>query len=247
MAKTTQTIIVIALLAQSLAAEPRVLKREYIAAPPNAYEKPDDENARVIRRIYRKIDQNDSGAIAPKGGGFFAGASFDYFSRDRKIEVKTNNGGDIVKIGSRYARANGATYSTDERQNEGAANAEIGFLGGETLYYGAKLGLLDDFAEFSVFGGASFKDASFAECVPFLQTAFGVGYEDFEGGIAPDNLSLSVGAGLERAVISDRLSLRLAVFYRYRVWHKLEKRYGDEYWKDGETGASLGFRYIFYQ
>ncbi|MDR1450861.1 MAG: hypothetical protein LBI57_00790 [Helicobacteraceae bacterium] len=245
-----RALLFISLLAPAIASDaPRVLKRTYISAePPSASDKPADENFRVIRRVYRRIDQNESVTIAPKNDYFFfAGASVDYFSRNRKIEIKTKNNGDVVKVGSRYVRADGSNYSMDKRSDDGAANAEFGFLSAETIYYGAKLGLLDDFAELSAFAGVPFESAAIADFVPFAQISIGAGYDDFDDGIKPDNLSLSAGAGAERALIGDRLHLRVLVFYRYRFWRTLEKHYGDEYWRDGETGASVGLRYKFYR
>ncbi|MDR2033266.1 MAG: hypothetical protein LBP89_01355 [Helicobacteraceae bacterium] len=240
-----RAVLLVSLLFEALVAnEGRIIRREYQSAtPPSASQKPSDPNALVIRRVYRRIDQN---AIdGEKSFNLFAGASFDVFRRDRKIEIKTKNNGDLIKVGSRYETANGDSHSFSEKSDETAPNIEIGLLGGGDIYYGGRLGMIDDFAELSAFAGVRFQNASIASFTPYLQAAAGAGYEDFKDGIAPDNLSLSIGAGVERTLIGESLSVSLCVFYRHRFWQRLEKRYGDEYWRDGETGASVGVRYAF--
>ncbi|MDR2151908.1 MAG: hypothetical protein LBO72_03720 [Helicobacteraceae bacterium] len=242
-----KTLLLISFLATTLLADaPRVLKREFLSdQPPLASDKPDDENARVIRRVYRKIEQPETAIAKQSGFGVFIGGGADFVYRKREIEIKTKNNGDVIKVGKRLESANGANYTINDDSDEIAPSVEIGFLGGERFYYGAKLDLLEDFFEVSAFGGAKFEQASIASFVPFLQAAIGAGYEDFHSGVEPNNLSLSARIGCERSFLSENLTLNLSVFYRYRFWQKLEKHYGDEYWRDREIGGGIGARYAF--
>ncbi|MDR0664689.1 MAG: hypothetical protein LBF86_04110 [Helicobacteraceae bacterium] len=241
-----RALLFISLFTQTLllADAPRVIKREYVSdRPPTLGDKPTDENLRVIRRVYSKIDQNQTKAESRYG--IFVGVGADFVYRKRDVEIKTKNNGDIVKVGSRFETANGATYKTDEDSDELAYNIELGFFGGKELYYGAKLGILEDFVEISAFGGVRFKETAIASFVPYAQAAIGAGYEDFQSGAEPNNLSVLVSAGVERSIISDNLFVSASIFCRYRLWQKLEKHYGDEYWKDREIGGGIGARYAF--
>jgi hypothetical protein len=237
-------IFIIFISLQALFAAP---PRSYLTSEPPAIDvKPADSATRVVRRVYTRIDLNDSAAPEAKSArGAFAGLSVDLFRRDRKIEIKSKNNGDTIKVGSRYETANGATYKMSEEESQAAPNIEFGFLGGENFYYGAKIGLLDDFAEIAAFAGVKFNDAKIGGFSPFLQGAIGAGYVDLDDSLAPDNFSVTIGAGAQRPIVNDNLSVYLGVFYRYRFWRTLEKRYGDEYWRDNETGASVGVRYVF--
>lgn len=274
MRRTGLILLLTALTALSVsAAEPegqRVIKRQVYTQPPVGV---DEGKVRVIRRIYRKVDESAQPepqpkeetqaidpakaweppaqtpkAVAPveetKKYRYFVGAGFGFVQRERSIVIDSKNNGDTLDLGGRQVTADGTSYSVTQDESESAPELEMGFYGGTWDYFGGKMTLYQDFAELSAFAGMRFHRVKMGSFTPYLQGMAGIGYDGVDGAL-PDNLTLGLAAGVEKALSGDYLTLNLALSYQHRFWQKLEMEYGDEYWRDSEVGIRGGVRYAF--
>lgn len=259
-------LLTLALALPVFAAEPagqRVIKREVYTQPPPGVEQ---GQMRVIRRTYRTVDPKEAEAAKETGAAqtlplqapaapaaaaqtqsgyrYFVGAGLGFIQRERTVVLDSKNSGDTLNLGGRQVVADGTSYSLTQDKSETTPELEVGFYGGDWDYLGGKMTLYGDFVELSAFAGMRFHRVKVMGSTPYLQGMAGIGYDGISG-ILPDNLTLGLAAGIERALSGDYLTLNAALSYQHRFWQKLEMSYGDEYWRDSEVGLRLGVRYAF--
>lgn len=230
-------------------------------------EPPTEGPYRVIRRIYRPVKPEEARSEPPAKAlpsatssqeatkkpepeakeprrRYFVGAGFGYVMRERSVVVDTHNNKERIDVGGRIEEADGTSYSMTRDESELSPAVELGVLGGVGNYYGAKLTLYQEFVELSGFAGMRLEPVVLKGFTPYLQSMVGIGYEGFSG-LAPDNLTLGIGLGVDHALIEDQLQFNLMLSYQYRFWQGYKKSYGSEHWRDSEIGLLGGFRYAF--
>ncbi|MDR3162726.1 MAG: hypothetical protein LBT81_02565 [Helicobacteraceae bacterium] len=232
-------LLLTALIATTASADQVQIRRFTTDTPPSA-EIPSG-GVKVIRRVYTRI--GDANRTEPPYH-FFAGAGFELFSRKRTITVDSKKTRDNFSIFGKKYPADGETYKGTQSENESSVTAEIGVLSAGEFYYGAKLGYHNDFTQLSAIAGKWLENTEFLSFTPKIEAEIGIGYDDFDSA-APDNFSLGVFAGAEKAITNRGLFLDIRLFYRHRWWSTIDRVFGDEEWQDNEAGAAAALRYLF--
>ncbi|MDR0746487.1 MAG: hypothetical protein LBE89_01200 [Helicobacteraceae bacterium] len=232
-------LLLTALIVAAASADQVQIRRFTTDTPPSAAIP--SSGAVVIRRVYTRVGEANKTEPAYH---FFVGAGFELFSRRRTVTVESKKTLDNFSIFDKKYPADGETYRGTQSENESSVTAEIGVLSGGEFYYGAKLGYYDDFTQLSAIIGKRLEDAEFLGFTPKIEAELGIGYDDFDSA-EPDNFSLGVFAGVQRALTNRNLFLDCRLFYRHRWWSEIGRVFGDEEWQDGEAGAAAALRYLF--
>lgn len=231
------------IFATALQAQNAPIKRNVLTTPP-----PETSKAgyKVIKRVYRvSADQNstEEAKKAPKYN-FFAGVGASYIMRERSVVIDTKNTGDTLRLDNRLVVADGSTYSTTSDEREFVPELEIGMASTADIFYGAKVTLYKEFVEAAIFTGIRFDKVNLGGFVPVVQVLGGIGYSDTDQ-LTPDNLTIGVFGGIEKALKDDFLTLNVSASYQHRYWQQLNTSYGKEYWRDNEIGIRASLRYAF--